>query len=273
MEGPQKDRFQCNLVYVIGSNVSYLESIFEDEVLWKTQYDIKPAFTEETRWFLYFVNLAQASIEKKVSQESLLEALADYRDSIKGTEAARCVNGGLYHIEVPNGVLEILNITRKEKTIFTNVSAVALINGFELLSSLHCSQNDLMDMVLQEFFLNQKSPRALLQGVANIIISDILVNPVNIKHLHQFCRMLNKALDLDLMYILSKTLSTNDTNAMIENHHPFSSFKFNKTQQEDKTEGSMADLSSHPVHLTSGWQKLRETAKGLRQKFRLRRKS
>ena len=56
MEGPQKDRFQCNLVYVIGSNVSYLESIFEDEVLWKTQYDIKPAFTtplfESLNWFV-----------------------------------------------------------------------------------------------------------------------------------------------------------------------------------------------------------------------------
>merc|ERR1711963_510567 len=106
-------------------------------------------------------------------------------------------------------------------------------------------------MGLQAFFISQKSPRALLQGTANVINSDILVNPVNIEHLHQFCQMLQKALNIELMNVLLKTLSSNDTLALKQNHHPFLSFKHNMARKEDKKELSMKELSSHPVHLKS----------------------
>ena len=70
------------------------------------------------------------------------------------------------------------------------------------------------DLVLQEFFLNQTSARALLQGVANVINSGLIDNSVNLKHLCQFCQMISAVLRLNVTYILSKTLSLKEIHAM-----------------------------------------------------------
>ena len=138
-------------------------------------------------------------------------------------------------------------------TVHTNVSQLALFNGFELLSSFrYCPQNNGLDLVLQDFFISQKSPRALLQGTANLINSNMVVHPVNMEHLHQFCQMLEGALKLDLGYILSRTLSYNDIKQLTRNKNPLAPFANSTYKQPDmKEETSMAELSSHPVHLTS----------------------
>ena len=106
------------------------------------------------------------------------------------------------------------------------------------------------DLVLQEFFLNQTSPRALLQGVANVINSGLIDNSANVKKLRQYCQMLSAVLRLDLTYILSKTLSLMEIQAMKNEESPFLFFNSSTSDERDKKrESLMAELSSHPVHL------------------------
>ena len=108
------------------------------------------------------------------------------------------------------------------------------------------------DLVLQEFFLNQTSPRSLLQGLANVINSGLIDSSANLKHLRQFCQMLSAVLRLDVPYILTKTLSLMDIQAMKNEENPFLIFNSSTSEERDKKrENLMAELSSHPVHLTS----------------------
>ena len=114
-----------------------------------------------------------------------------------------------------------------------------------------------MDLVLQDFFLGLDSPTNMLQGLANVINSGLIVNSVNKEHLRQFSQMLQTVCDMDLGFILSKTLSSNETVAMTHNQHPLLLNTSNEIkQQNDQMESLMADLSAHPVHLTAkiGWK-------------------
>ena len=249
-KNPKRTGFSVSW-YVSDSNGSHIEQFSRTNEAWQTVHKIRPAFSEQTKWFLCFVNIVQAANEKQVAQESLLGKLADFRESTK-LKPADCMNGVIYYMTYLREFLVGLDIAFDE-TLNSNVSDLALINGFELFSSLHyCPQNDYLDLVLQDFFLSQKSPRALLQGTANVISSGLVVNPLSMVHLQKFSQIIGGALNLDLMYILSKTLSNNDTDAMIKNYHPFSPFQLtNMTQREIKIESLMAEFSSHPVHLTS----------------------
>ena len=134
----------------------------------------------------------------------------------------KCDNGQT----APNTFTEIaekLNMTQDTK-IYTFVSETALINGFELYSSLlHCPQNKFTDLVLKEFFGYFKNPKALLQSTSNLINSRQAkhLDSVNLDHLYQFGQAIHTNLGLNLAYIIPRILEKENRNIFAKNQYPF----------------------------------------------------
>ena len=227
---------------------------------WVAKNDIKPIFEKETKDFVAFVNIAQRAIERKLGHDFIVNCLMEYKNSVKlGSQLNDCSNGIIFDKEHVTDFIEKINMTYNT-TVDIDVPDLALSNGFELYASFFfCPQNIYTDLVLQDFFLDLNSPSSMLQGLANVINSGLIANSVNKEHLRQFSEMLQTVCDMDLEFILSKTLTNKDKLAMAHNQHPLllnSSGKIE--QQNDKTESLMAELSSHPVHLMTknGWSAL-----------------
>ena len=239
--------------YMMNSDGTRMEKLLNDKETWAERNMMTPIYARQTQSFVSFANIAQSAIEKEIDHEFVLSTLSDYREYLKlGSVPSDCKNSIMDDYSYFLEFLRKLNMTWDGK-MYTNVSEAALLNGFELYSSFrYCPNNILIDLVLQEFFLSLESPRAMTQGAANVINSGLIVDPVNLDHLRQFCLMLSSVFDLDLMYVLSRELSNDDLQAMIEDRHPFLSFNSSTTKQPNaKTTSMMARLSSHPVHLTS----------------------
>ena len=227
--------------------------------VWNAADEVISPFTEETKWFVYFVNIAQTAIVKGIDHGLLMTQLVNFRSrNSLGSNFADCMNGIISDKSYLKKFVEEVNLTfigyhEYDKSVHSNISQTSLLHGLELLLSLqYCPQNLCPDMILQDFFLQQKNPRALLQGTANVINSGIVVNPVSMEHLRKFCQMLQAAFKMDLKWVLSKTLSNSNKEIMIRDKNPFLLFNSSSNgQPEPETEIDMARLSSHPVHLTS----------------------
>ena len=153
--------------------------------VWNAADEVISPVTEETKWFVYFVNIAQAAIDKQIDHGLLMTQLVNYRRINRvGSYFADCMNGIISDSYLAKFVQEVdLTFTSHyyyDKTVHSNISQTSLLHGLELLLSLqYCPQNLCPDMILQDFLLQQKNPRALLQGTANIINTGIVVNPVS----------------------------------------------------------------------------------------------
>ena len=255
-KNPRKTGFDISW-YAVDSQGKQMDDLESGKETWTVKNDMKQIYAEETQHFVSFVNIAERALQQEIDHEILLDDLMEYRASIQlGASTGDCMNGVVSNGKYVSQFIEIVNMTRDitVNNSVSNVSDLALLNGFELYSSFfYCPQNMRSDLVLQEFILDQKSPRALLQGIANVIDSGLIVNSVTMEHMRQFCQMLQTAFKMDLVFVLSKTLSNDDIRAMIKTEHPLLSLNSsNSRQQEFGTEESlMAELSSHPVHLTS----------------------
>ena len=147
-------------------------------------------------------------------------------------------------------IVSELNITF-DFTISKKISEVALTNGFELYSAvMNCPPNKYMDLVMKGYFRSFKSPRDLLQGTVNLIYSGIITNSASMTHLYLFCQKLQDILNINIKNILPKVLKENDVILLRQISHPFLIEENNSSYDgEEKKLNSIAETSSHPVHL------------------------
>ena len=219
----------------------------------------KSSFILPNQYFVTIANMVKTASLIGLDRSVLIKKAIQHKVDTSLTPNTLCNNGQTTDMSLLSAFNSGLNLTT-DNIINTNITDETLRLGFQLYSFLiYCPENIREAAYLVNFcnsLLQHHSPRTVLQGVVNTINMKAIAHQQNKDNFHQFYHKLEEIMNLQLSQILVKKFSASVLTAGENQKIPYLTQDWNLTNQTlvqapGYTDNTLAEMSSHPVHLVT----------------------